>query len=227
MDGMNRPDVVLTSPPVDFPVYGLDASWPASRWLELFGDAIGDPVRWVALGHRSLSSESVVVVETFSRPRTDALVSQSHWTPLQDVAHHAASTLINVTLPVQSAPRPEGILRALANHAYEHSLQCAQWPPVRWRVDGAVVTALVWRFADGWAAISDAVEGAYLAAVGVGTAPDGLSLAEIQDGSAYHFILAEPLHTRLMSASRECADGDGLELHRQNWHADQLRLLRD
>jgi hypothetical protein len=94
-------------------------------------------------------------------------------------------------------------------------------------VDGAVVTALVWRFAGGWAAISDAVEGVYLAAVGVGTAPDGLSLAVIQDGSAYHFALYQPLYPRVMSASRERAGGDGLELHRQDWHPDQLQLLRD
>ena len=199
-------------------VYGLDESWPGSRWLELFGDAIGDPVRWVALGHRSLDSQSVIVVETFSRPRTDAL---------PDVAHYAANMLINVTLPALSVPRPDGILRALANHASEQSLQCAQWPPVDWRVDGAVVTALAWRFAAGWAAICDAVEGVYLAAVGVGTAPGGLSLATVQDSSAYHFSLDEPLHPRVLAASRERADGDGLDLDRQDWHPDQLRLLGD
>src|SRR6202012_5410970 len=51
MDGMSRPRPrpVSPSPPVDFPLYGLDASWAGSRWLELFGEAIGDPVHWVAL----------------------------------------------------------------------------------------------------------------------------------------------------------------------------------
>jgi hypothetical protein len=126
MDGMNRPRRVPPSPPVDFPVYGLDASWCGSRWLELFGDAIGDPVHWVAFGHRSLNGESVIVVETFSRPRTDALVIPSGQLPLQDVAHYAANMLINVTLSVQSAPRTDGMLRALANHAYEHSIQYAR-----------------------------------------------------------------------------------------------------
>jgi hypothetical protein len=223
---MNRPGQVPPSPPIDFPVYGLDVSWPGSRWLELFGEAVGDPVRWVALGHRSLDGQSVIVVETFSRSRTDALVSTSGWTPLQHVAGYAANTLINVTLPVRSVPRPDGMLRALVNHAYEHSLQCAQWPAVRWQVDRARVNALSWRFAGGWVAVSDAVEGVYLAAVGVGAAPDGLSLAVLQDGTAYHFGLDQPLHTQVLSASRECAGGDGLELHRQDWHADQLLLLR-
>jgi hypothetical protein len=88
---MNRPRQVLPSPPIDFPVYGLGASWTGSRWLELFGDRTGNPVRWVELGHRSLDGQSVIAVQTFSRPRTDALRSQSDWTPQQDVAHYAAN----------------------------------------------------------------------------------------------------------------------------------------
>jgi hypothetical protein len=102
MGGMNRSRQVPPSPPVDFPVYGLDASWPASRWLELSGDAIGDPVHWVMLGHRSLDGDSVIVVETFSRPRTDALVTPAGQPPLQDVAHHATNALINLTLSSSS-----------------------------------------------------------------------------------------------------------------------------
>lgn len=230
MNGMNRPRraPVPPSPPVDFPVYGLDALWPGSRWLEMFGEAIGDPVHWVMLFHLSLGGESAVVVETFSRPRTDALVSASGVTPLQHVAHYAANTLINVTLPERSEPWPDGFLRALGNHAYEHSRQWPQWPLARWLVDGAVVAARVWRFAGGWVAVSDAVEGVYLAAVGAGTDPDGLSLAVLQDGSAYHFDLQQPLHVPVISASRERAGGDALELHlRQDLHADQLRLLPD
>lgn len=216
MDDMNRPRQVPVppSPQADFPVYGLDAAWHGSRWLESFGEAIGDPVHWVMLGHRSRDGESVIFAETFSRPRADALVFPSGQTPLQHVAHYGASTLINVTLPVQSAHWPDGFLRALANHAYEHSLRCAQWPQVRWRVDDAVVTARTWRFAGGWVAISDAVAGVYLAAVAMGTDPDGLSLAVLQDGSAYHFDLDQPLDTHVMSASRERAGVDGQEPNR-------------
>jgi hypothetical protein len=117
MDDMNHPRRIPSSPPVDFPLYGLEASRPGSRWLELFGDAIGDPVNWVVLGHRSLNGESVIVVETFSQPRTDVLVSASGQPPLQYVAHYAANTLINVTLPVQSVPRPDGLLQALADYS--------------------------------------------------------------------------------------------------------------
>jgi hypothetical protein len=93
-------------------------------------------------------------------------------------------------------------------------------------VDGAAVTARVWWFAGGWAAVSDAVEGVYLTAVGVGTEPDGLSLAVLQDGSACHFDLDQSLHPRVMSASRAArVSGDRPPPLRQGWHAGQLRLL--
>jgi len=44
---------ILPSPPVTFPVYGLDGSWSGSRWLDGFGDRIGDDVRSVRLAHQS------------------------------------------------------------------------------------------------------------------------------------------------------------------------------
>jgi hypothetical protein len=70
------------SPPAAFPVHGLDG-WPGARWLDGFGDAIGEQVRWVRLAHQD----------------------------------------------------------------------------TRTGVDGAAVAARVWRFADGWAAVSEAVAG--------------------------------------------------------------------
>jgi hypothetical protein len=60
---------VPASPPIGFPVYGLDLSWPGVRWLEVFGDEIGDPPRWVSLGHRSLD-DSLIMVKTYARLAT-------------------------------------------------------------------------------------------------------------------------------------------------------------
>ena len=145
---------------------------------------------------------------------------------MRQVASHAANTLINVTLPEHSAPFPHGFVRSLGEHAYQHSLQFAQWPLLRWLVDGAAVTARVWRFAGGWASISDGVDGVYLAAVGMGTNPDGLSLALIQDGTAYDFTLDQPLHSRALQESLERDGGyDRRYLRRKEFHADQLQLL--
>ena len=90
-----------------------------------------------------------------------------------------------------------------------------------------MLAARTWRFAGGWAAVTDAVPDVYLAVIGLGADPDGLSLAMLQDGSAYHFDLNQPLDPSAMAASRQRAGGGALEPHRRDWHPDQLRLLRD
>jgi hypothetical protein len=63
----------------------------------------------------------------------------------------------------------------------------------------------------------------------VGTGPEGLSLTQLQDGSAYHVDLAGPLNPGAMSASRHAA-GVPFEApawKSQSWHADQLRPMRE
>jgi hypothetical protein len=229
---------VPTSPPIELPVYGLDASWPGARWLDGFGDEIGDPPRWVSLAHQTLDGDSLIMVKTYSRlstgaPRsfqvpTDAQAAQMGKSPLQWVAFDAAFELINLTLPVLSLPRPPGFNRVLVDHAERAGSEYVQWPAVRWQVDGVAVTARVWWFAGGWTAFTDVVEGVYLHASGVGPGPDGLSLAVLRDGSAYHLDLDQPLYPGVLSASRAAAGANDLpEPLRQDWHADQLRLMRE
>jgi hypothetical protein len=220
---------VPTSPPFGFPVYGLDASWPGARWLDSFGNQVGDPPRWVRLSHQSADRESLIVVESCSRPVTDDLAAGWGEPPLADVAYRAAHLLLEATLPVQSVLRPDGFLRALHKHLSQIAGQYAQWPAVGWRADGAAATARVSWFAGGWAAVSDAVADVYLSAVGVGVGPDGLSLARLQGGAAYHFDLQEPLRPGVLPASRRAAgvQFEALLWHRQNWHADQLWLMRE
>jgi hypothetical protein len=213
---------------VAFPVYGLDVSWPGPRWLDLFGDEIGDPPRWVTLGHASADGQSLIMVNTYSGRPTDAQAAELGQLPLQYVAFDAAHMLINVTLPVQSVPRPNGFVPLLTGHALHAAGESAQWAAVQWRVDAATVAARVWQFAGGWAAISDAVDEVYLTAVGAGTRPEGLSLARLRDGGAYHFDLAQPLAPRLLSASRRAAgvQFEGSRWESQGWHADHVRLMR-
>lgn len=228
MGGMSRPRQLRPSPPADFPVYGLGAAWPGTRWLESFGDAIGDPLHWVSLGHLGPDGGSLTLVESHSRARADAMAAPSGPSARSYVARRAATALVNLTLPAPSLPRPDGMLRALVNHAEERGGGYVAWSPVSWRVDGAAVTARAWRFACGWAAVSDTVD-VYLAVAGVGADPDGLSLGLVGDGGAYYFRLDQPLHPDVMAASRAARPGGGeLPWPRPGqWHDDQLRVLRE
>lgn len=227
MDGMTHSSEVLPSPPVTFPVYGLDASWPGSRWLDSFGDAIGEEVRWVRLAHQSVQPETLILVETWSKTLADSTAARSGEPPLQSVAFAASVVAVNLTLPELSVPRPPGILRALVHNADARSREHAEWSPVSWLADGTEIAARAWLFAGGWAAFSDAVDGVYLAASGMGTSPDGLSLTALRDGGAYHFDLAQPLHTEVLAASSTArAGGERLPPLRPDWHADQLQLMR-
>jgi hypothetical protein len=149
-----------------------------------------------------------------------------------ELAHKSSDVDSLIMVECYSRPvtdGPDGYLRAVATHVTEFAGQYAQWPTVAWRVDGAAVTARVSWFAGGWAAVSDAVAGVYLSAVGTGVGPDGLSLARLQDGAAYHFDLKQPLRPGVMSASSRSAgaQSEAPSWQRQDWHADQLRLMRE
>jgi hypothetical protein len=219
---------VPSSPPASFPVYGLQASWPGARWIDGFGDKIGDPPRWLALAHQSADGRSLIMVNTYSAVATDAQSARSGRQPLSDVAFDAAHMLVNLTLPVQSVPRPDGFLPALTEHALRAAGQYAQWPTTPWRVDGAAVAARRWQFAGGWAAASDAVDHVYLVAVGVGPEPEDLSLTRLLDGIAYHADLTRPLSPALLSASRQAAGAQSEDprWQRHDWHPDHVRLMR-
>jgi hypothetical protein len=226
MEGVTHAREIAPSPPVTFRVYGLDGSWTGSRWLDGFGDRIGDEVRWVGLAHQDLETGALITVETHSRPLTDIQAARTQEPALRSVAFGASVAMVNMTLPALSVSRPPGILRALVNDADANSRQYAQWSPVSWRLDGAQIGARARRFADGWAAYSDAVDGVYLAAAGVGSDPDGLALTALRDGRRYNFDLDEPLHpTTLAASSAARAGGERLPPLRPDWHADQLRLM--
>jgi hypothetical protein len=168
------------------------------------------------------------MMESCSRALTDTQAARSGESALHSVAFDASLVMVNLTLPVLSVPRPPGILRALVSNADARARQYADWSPVSWRVDDSEVGARGWRFAGGWAAFSDSVDGVYLAAAGsAGTDPDGLALAVLQDGHAYNVDLDQPLHPRVIAASSAARDGgERISPLRPDWHADQVRLLR-
>jgi len=102
MAGMARTDQVATSSAASFPVYGLEESTSAVRWLDSFGDVIGAEVRWVRLAHQDPDTGALTMVATYSRPLTDAQASRRGVASLQSVAAEAAAVLVNLTLPAGS-----------------------------------------------------------------------------------------------------------------------------
>lgn len=220
---------VIASPPVQFPVYGLDAARPGVRWLDGYGDALGDDVRWVGLAHGDQKADELIMVETFSRSLTDNLHWRGGEPPLKSVSFAAAVTLVNLTLPDLSVARPEGLLQAAVNHADDHSRRHADWTRVTWQVDGAPVAARAWEFAGGWAAFSDALPDVYLAISGSTGSPDDVVLTRLTDARDYHFELDQPLHPQVINVSSAAAlaDSDRPWPQRAELHPDQLRLLPD
>jgi hypothetical protein len=226
MGGVRHPGHISASPAVDFPVYGIDGSEDGARWLDCFGDRIGDEVRWVRLGHQSLGPGAEIMVETYSGPLADAHAARTGRPALESVAFGAGVALVNLTLPANSLPRPAGLLRALVKHAAERGRRHVEWTPVAWRVDDLPVAARAWSFAGGWAAYSDAVDGVYLAAAGSSADPDGLALVTLHDGRGYNFDLGQPLDSDVIAASSAArAGGERIRPHREEWHTDQLGLL--
>ena len=218
---------VQASPPVQFPVYGLDAARPGVRWLDGYGDALGEDVRWVGLAQGDQDANELVMVETFSRELTNAQHVRGGEPPLKSVSFAAAITLVNLTLPDMSVARPESLVKAAVDHADERSRRHADWTRVTWQVDGAPVPALAWEFAGGFAAFSDALADVYLAISGSTGSPDGIVLARLKDARAYHFELDQPLHPRVIEASADAALAgcDRSWPRRADLHPDQLRLL--
>jgi hypothetical protein len=216
-----------TSPPIQFPLYGLDADRPGVRWLDGYGDALGDDVRWIGLAQGDPGADELIMVETFSRSLTNSLHVRGGEPPLKSVSFAAAVTLVNLTLPDPSVDRPEGLFKAVVDHADTRSRQHADWTPVTWLVDGAPVTALAWEFAGGWAAFSDALPDVYLAISGSTGSPDGIAIDLLKDSRAYHFDLDQPLHPRVIetSAAAALADCGRSWPGRADLHPDQLRLL--
>ncbi len=163
---------------------------------------------------------------------TDAQAAERGWPALKDVATQSTVTLISLTLQVLSLTRPPGFLRALVEHADAAASAYRDWPQVSWRVDGQLVQVHVWRFAGGWAAFTDAAAGVYLSVAGIGpdTGPEDLGFAALRDGRAYHFDLDGPLSLAMAEAAAEAGDvppGADQPWQHQEWHPDQLQLIRE
>jgi hypothetical protein len=227
-------------PPPGFPVYGLVSPFDGARCLELFGDPPDREPHWVSLWHQSADARSVIMVTTYTRQSAgisnswrvpaDEQVAEHGIPALESLASQCTATLADLTLPVPSLVRPPGFLKALADHAQTAAEAQANWSTTGWRVDGTAAQAPTWSLAGGWTGFTDAAEGVYVSVVGLGpdARPEGVALAALRDGGAYHFDLHGPLSLELAARSRQAA---GVHYEEQppwrstEWHQDQLQLM--
>jgi hypothetical protein len=203
------------SPPVDFPLYGLDA-WDGPRWLETFDGELGTPTWAVRLGHQR-GTDTYVGVATLPRERYDRLCGADR----SEVALFGTFWLINLTLPDPGLPRPDGFLRDLVSLSEVAGTRHADWPQVRWSVG----EASVWRFAGGWTGFA-VLDDVYVVVAAFGLEPNGLRFAVVPDGAPYGFDLAAPLRTTDLPAARErTGPAAPARLNTDAWHADHGALL--
>lgn len=223
-----------------FPVYGLACRFGGARCLELFGDQPDREPHWMSLWHQSADGSSVIMVTTYTRwgpgdpdgwrVPTDEQAARYGVSPLECLASQCANALVDLTLPTLSLVRPPGLLKALVGRAQAAAEAHGDWATADWQVDGIAVRAPMWSFAGGWAGFTDAAEGVYVTVVGLGPGAksEGLALAALQDGEAYHFDLHGPLSLEVAAMSREAA---GVPYEQQpswrsvGWHPDQLELI--
>lgn len=204
------------SPPIDFPLYGLD-NWPGHRWLEVYDGQLGTPTWGVRLGHQQ-GSGTYVGVATLPRQRFDRAFSTEPGS-LADVAEFGTHWLVNLTMP--DLARPDGFLRALVGRSMAAAARWAELPSVRWSVGNASV----WWFAGGWAGFA-VLDDVYVVGVGFGVAPDGLGFTIVTDGAPYGFDLAAPLRPAELPVARErTGPPEPARCNTDAWHADHVGLM--
>jgi hypothetical protein len=94
---------------IDFTPMGLDADWPARRWLELINGRHDKPARGVRLGHANDSA--MVLTCTYPRARFDDEVSATGSDPVREIAHETTYSQINLVLHQIRTPgsRPDQV----------------------------------------------------------------------------------------------------------------------
>lgn len=213
------------SPPVDFPLYGVDWSFDSVRWLDFFESRGGSPAWAVWLGHRG-PDDTGVRIGTFPKERYTEVMCPGGGDERAAVAFGAAFGLVNLTLPDTSVPRPEGLIPALVEHAEEQAGRHQDWRAAVWHVDGAPVRASVWNFAGAWAGFSDSREDAFVVAIGIGVEPDELSMTAIDDGEPYGVDLDAPLDLGDLGRRRHERPQAWLPPPRRTaFHPDQLAFV--
>ncbi|WP_308292213.1 hypothetical protein [Prauserella halophila] len=224
--------------PVDFPVYGLHPRIPGPRWVDFFeGGNVGSDAGsgraevgqapWALwLGQRLADTECGLRIGSLPRLRYERAMCPGGGDPHAEVAFSAAFGLVNLTLPDSSVPRPDGLIESLLAHAEQHARRYEKWKRVTWRVDGMSVRARIWEFAGGWTGFTGDLDDSYVAVIGIGVAPEELSLARVTDPTSYGVDFSVPISFADLGRHRATRPEAWLPPPRRDaFDAEQLALL--
>jgi len=127
---------------IDFTARGLDADWPALRWIEPINGRHGQPVRGVRLGHADDSA--MVLTCTYPRALFDAEARACGFDPVREIAFETTYTQVNLALHQMREPaeRPDGLVGTLVSHASQEADRYRDWPVARWGEQEARTTQL-------------------------------------------------------------------------------------
>jgi hypothetical protein len=193
---------------IDFTPMGLDADWPARRWLELINGRHDKPARGVRLGHANDSA--MVLTCTYPRARFDDEVSATGSDPVREIAHETTYSQINLVLHQIRTPgsRPDGLIGSLLRYAGQQASRYREWPSAQWGTEAASTTSLAcWH-----SGFSLAYPDAYVIVHACGVDIDQVQLAPVADLSPYDLSL-DPLdigamHWELWASQTELAYED-------------------
>jgi hypothetical protein len=167
---------------IDFSPWGLDADWPARRWLELIRGRRGEAVRGVRLGHAS--TLAMVLTCTYPRSSFGEEATAPGLDPIREVAFETTYTQVNLALHQIRAPgdRPDGLISSLVRYASQQADRYREWPSVQWGAEVAATT----RLASWQSGFSLAYDDVYVVVHACGIDIDQLQLAPVGDLSGYH-----------------------------------------
>jgi hypothetical protein len=166
---------------IDFTAWGLDADWPALRWLEPIHGRRGQPVRGLRLGHADDSA--MVLTCTYPRARFDSEAQACGFDPVREIAFETTYTQVNLALHQlrEPAERPDGLVGSLVSHASQEADRHRDWPAAQWGEQEARTTRLA-NWQSGFTAADPA---AYVIVHACGVAIEDVRLTTVRDLYGY------------------------------------------
>ena len=206
-------------PPLDYSVFGLKG-WSGARWVEFFQGEVPKPVWSVSLGHSS-NEHALILVTTSPRERWGAMAGRQQLGP-SEFASDVVRVLIDMARAEFGGPARGQYDRAIWPFAQAQGWAWRSWDQTRWRFDGHVIPARIWRFAHAWTGLTLGVPGHYVAVTSFDSEDLEVDLAEVS-GTDYGLDFTVPFGIGQLQRTRHAVIPKVLRSKSQ--HPDHDRVI--